>query len=188
MRQGLTKQQIIEQAVQQIEENGLQNLTLAALAQRLQIKTPSLYNHINNLSDLKNGLASYGLSVLTEQLIQAAVGKSQDDALYAIANAYISFAKEHPNLYDAIINVPDPNDPGLHQISERLLAFLFKILEGYALSEENRVHAVRGLRSIVHGFASLQLHHGFNMKNDQEESLKWILSVYLEGMKLKLTR
>ncbi|MCQ2009634.1 WHG domain-containing protein [Sporolactobacillus sp. STSJ-5] len=187
MRQGLTKQQIIKQAAQQIEETGLHNLTLAALAQRLHIKTPSLYNHINNLTDLRNGLSCYGLSMLTEKLIQSALGKSQDDALFAIAGTYIAFAKEHPNLYDAIIHVPDPTDPDLHQIAERLLNFLFKILEGYPLSEEDRVHAVRGLRSIVHGFASLQLHQGFNMKNDQDESLKWILSAYLAGLKLNLS-
>ncbi|BBN97746.1 TetR/AcrR family transcriptional regulator [Sporolactobacillus terrae] len=186
MRRGLTRQHIIEQAAKQVEEEGLQNLTLTELAEQLQIQTPSLYNHIKNMHDLKNGLASFSLAQFAEVLIQSVIGKARDDALFAIADAYRAFVKAHPNLYRAIIEVPDPFDPDFQNISDRLLSFLFKILEGYALSEEDRVHAVRGLRSIIHGFISLQLHHGFNMNDDQEESLTWILSAYLHGLKAKM--
>ncbi|WP_353948674.1 WHG domain-containing protein [Sporolactobacillus sp. Y61] len=185
MHKGLTLQQIIEQAARQVEEDGLHNLTLTALADQLHIKTPSLYNHIKNMSDLKNRLASFSLAQFSEALIRSAMGKARDDALFAISDAYLTFIKTHPNLYWAIIEAPDPSDADFKKHSDRLLAFLFHILEGYALSEEDRVHAVRGLRSIIHGFTSLQLHHGFNMHYDQEKSLKWILSAFLRGLKEK---
>ncbi|RYM05753.1 TetR/AcrR family transcriptional regulator [Sporolactobacillus sp. THM7-7] len=185
MHKGLTLQQIIEQAARQVEEDGLHNLTLTALADQLHIKTPSLYNHIKNMNDLKNRLASFSLAQFSEALIHSAMGKARDDALFAISDAYLTFIKTHPNLYWAIIEVPDPSDSDFKKHSDRLLTFLFQILEAYALNEEDRVHAVRGLRSIIHGFTSLQLHHGFNMHHDQEKSLKWILSAFLRGLKEK---
>lgn len=185
MRQGLTKQQIVAQAARLVEEKGLEKLTLASLAERLQIKTPSLYNHIKNLSDLKIRIANYGLELLAGRLIHAALGKARDDALFAVAEAYFDFTKVHPHLYVAIIYASDPLDATFTEISDRVLAALFQILEGYALSGAERVHAIRGLRSIIHGFVSLQMHHGFNMDYDREQSLKWILATYLEGLNMK---
>ncbi len=45
---GLTKEIIVQEAVALIEESGQWVISLHELARRLQVKTPSLYNHIAN--------------------------------------------------------------------------------------------------------------------------------------------
>lgn len=183
MRQGLNKQTVIKAAAKIAEDEGYEQITLSSVAKKLQIKTPSLYNHIENLMDLKIALACYGTRMFAETLAEPAIGKSGDEALYAIAAAYIGFVRRHPGLYEAITRVPDPTDSEFEKEGEKILKLLWKVLEAYHLDHEEAIHAVRGLRSIVHGFSSLELNHGFNMEISKEKSLRWMLEAYVTGMK-----
>lgn len=45
-RIGLTLLKIVETAAEIADANGIQEVTLASLAQRLGIRSPSLYNHV----------------------------------------------------------------------------------------------------------------------------------------------
>lgn len=56
-RIGLTLPKIVETAVEIADANGIQEVTLASLAQRLGIRSPSLYNHVKGLQDVRNILA-----------------------------------------------------------------------------------------------------------------------------------
>ena len=51
---GVSKETIVSEAVKLIEENGQSSISLRELARRLDIKTPSLYNHIKNTKDLRH--------------------------------------------------------------------------------------------------------------------------------------
>jgi len=48
--------------------------------------------------------------------------------------------------------------------------------------KEAAIHAVRGLRSIAHGFATLELAGGFGMPLDCEESFLRLLRAYVTGL------
>ncbi|WJH31593.1 TetR/AcrR family transcriptional regulator [Paenibacillus sp. CC-CFT742] len=48
-RQGLDRGTLLSAAAQLADSDGFQALTLAALAQRLDVRSPSLYNHISGL-------------------------------------------------------------------------------------------------------------------------------------------
>jgi len=183
MRQGLNRQTVIEAAAEIAEEEGFEKITLASVAKKLHIKTPSLYNHIDNLMDLKKALACYGIQKFAAALAEPAIGKSGDDALYAIGTAYVDFVRCHQGLYEAITRVPDPTDSEFEQESDKILKLLGKVMEGYHLDHEEAIHAVRGLRSIAHGFSSLELNHGFNMNASKQKSLRWMLEAYMTGMK-----
>ena len=45
-RIGLTLQKIVETAAEIADANGIQEVTLASLAQTLGVRSPSLYNHV----------------------------------------------------------------------------------------------------------------------------------------------
>ncbi|WKB34636.1 TetR-like C-terminal domain-containing protein [Terrilactibacillus sp. S3-3] len=79
--------------------------------------------------------------------------------------------------------MPDPTDSEFEQESDKILKLLGKVMEGYHLDHEEAIHAVRGLRSIAHGFSSLELNHGFNMNASKQKSLRWMLEAYMTGMK-----
>jgi hypothetical protein len=56
------------------------------------------------------------------------------------------------------------------------------VLAPYRLSEEEAIHAIRGLRSIVHGFLSLEVAGGFGMPVDLDASFHWLINLYIAGL------
>ncbi|WP_248929223.1 TetR/AcrR family transcriptional regulator [Paenibacillus hamazuiensis] len=181
-RQGLDKTVVLRAAAEIADSVGLEQVTLAALAQKLNVKTPSLYNHVNGLPGLRKELALHGLTLLKEELADAVLGKAGDDALLAVGWAFVTFARNRPGLYEATISAPDPQDPELVRASEDVVGLLYRILEPYRLSTDDAVHVIRGLRSLVHGFAMLELKHGFGMDIDRDESLRRLLAIYIAGI------
>ena len=78
---------ILETAAQLVVQKGVENVTMAVLAKTLGIRSPSLYNHVNGIGDLRKKLAIHGLNQLYERMASATVGRSRDDAVRSLANA-----------------------------------------------------------------------------------------------------
>ena len=78
---------ILETAAQLVVQKGVENVTMAVLAKTLGIRSPSLYNHVNGIGDLRKKLAIHGLNQLYERMASATVGHSRDDAVRSLANA-----------------------------------------------------------------------------------------------------
>ena len=165
------------------EEVGLENITLLQLANKLGIKTPSLYNHVNGLKDIYVGLAKLGMERLGEVMKDAAVGKSNDEAITAVAYEYRKFAQKFPELYKAIIKSPNLDDNEVKEAGHIFFQIINKVLEGYKYSEEDSIHIVRGLRSIMHGFVSLEAEGFFKANWDREESYKRLVSGFILSIK-----
>jgi AcrR family transcriptional regulator len=179
-RKSIDKTIILETATQLADADGLEQVTLAALAQRLGIKTPSLYNHIDGMNGLRKELALYGIRKLNEEITQASVGKAGDKALLSMGTAYVSFVRKHPGLYEATL--PSSVDLDVQAAGNTLIMLLLRVLEEYNLEEEDALHIVRGFRSLVHGFASLEHKGGFGLSLDRDESLRRLLETYLQGL------
>ena len=95
-KKGLNQTVIIQAAAGLAEQKGLENITLRELADALGVKTASLYNHLNGMPELNVRLAELALSKLDTEVRNAAVGRSREDALMAIAHAYREFAEKSP--------------------------------------------------------------------------------------------
>lgn len=147
---------IVQKAIELVDEHGLDQLSIGLLAEKLEVRPPSLYNHLDGLPELKQKLAIQGVKSLQASMLQAAAGRSGDDAIRAISKAYIQFVREHPGLYDASTRFPDANDLDLQQAQESIVQLVLRVLETYHLQDEMAIHMVRGLRSILHGFTSIE--------------------------------
>src|SRR5438552_6992149 len=79
-RVGLDQSTVVEAAAKLVDEEGIEQLTLGHLAERLGVRTPSLYNHVAGLSGLKHDLALYSLRDLLDRILHATVGKSRAEA------------------------------------------------------------------------------------------------------------
>ncbi|MBP3039161.1 WHG domain-containing protein [Bacillaceae bacterium Marseille-Q3522] len=182
-RPGLDKKAILQAATEIADEKGMPAVTLATLAKKLQIRPPSLYNHVDGLPGLQRALAIYGLERMYEMLTKEAAGRAKDAAVHAISNAYLDFARSHPGLYEAILWMPgDAKDEEFRQIAKKTVDLLTFVLRGYDLDEVASIHAVRGLRSILHGFTSLDQKRGFAMPFDRDLSLCLIIDAFLAGI------
>ena len=181
-RVGLDQQTVLQAAAEIADHQGLDELTLAMLAQKLGIRTPSLYNHVNGLPGLRKKLAIYGLNKLKDALTRAAIGKSKDDAVRAMAEAYLAFAREHPGLYEATQRTPDWQDAEVGQAAAEVVEPIIRVLHAYGLEGEAAIHTVRGFRSLLHGFASIERQGGFGMKLDLDASFRLLVDIFVTGI------
>lgn len=151
------------------DTGGLDALTLSAVAGRLGVRPPSLYNHIGGSDDLRRLLRLHGVSLLRERVAAATVGRATDDAVAGLADALRSVAREHPGLYSA--TVPARVDPDeVHPDESALLDMVLSVIGGYGLSGEDAVDAARFLRSAVHGFVALEQAGGFGLPVQVDKS------------------
>jgi AcrR family transcriptional regulator len=182
-RAGITREQVVTVAAELADAHGLEGLTLAQVAERLGVRLPSLYNHVEGLPGLRRELTLLGLRTFGEWISRAAIGKASDEAVLAVAQAYRRFVAEHPGLYAAIVQAPAPEDQVLAQASRTIVEVVLAVLAPYHLAPAAAVHAVRGLRSLVHGFATLEGAGGFGLPLDRDESFLWLLHTYLAGLR-----
>jgi AcrR family transcriptional regulator len=179
---GITPERLVTVAAEIADARGFEQFALADVAAALGVKLPSLYNHVDGLAGLKRELALLALRTLVARVRHAAVGKSGDAAVLAVAQAYRSFVLERPGLYGAIIRAPAPDDSELQRVSGELVEVVLAVLAPYELAEADAIHAVRGLRSIAHGFAALEVAGGFGMPLDRDESFRRLVAAYTAGL------
>lgn len=181
-RAGLSRERVVWAAAELADQQGLDQLTLAQVAEQLGVRLPSLYNHVAGLPGLHRELAVLGLCQLLEHIRQAALGRAGDAAVIAVAQAIRHFVNERPGLYAATIPAIDPNDRKLQQSSDAIIGVLLIVLGHYGLTEQDAIHAIRGLRSITHGFATLEAAGGFGLPLDRDESFLRLLRTYIAGL------
>ncbi|KPV59440.1 TetR family transcriptional regulator [Paenibacillus sp. A3] len=181
-RIGLDLPTILHAAVEIADTRGLEEVTLASLAQKLDVRSPSLYNHVNGLSGLRSKLAVHGLEQLLHVMTQAVVGRSGDDAVRELGKAYVAFARAHPGLYDATLRAPDPQDEEVRRLAGETVDLVVRALQAYELKDDAALHAVRGLRSLLHGFSSLEQRGGFGLPLDLDVSFRLLLDTFLAGL------
>ena len=145
---------ILAKAIEMIERNENPAISMRELAEELEIKTPSLYNHVKSMNELFIDISRYAADELKQTQLAAIKGKQRDDALFALAAAYRSFAKEHKGLYKITNSLPNLQGDILTQTAAAIAEPIFFVLSQYELSEEQSIHWQRILRSIIHGFLS----------------------------------
>jgi AcrR family transcriptional regulator len=181
-RAGLDKASVIEAASRLADSEGLEAVTLARLAKDLNVKTPSLYNHVDSLSALRRDLAIRGLRLANAAMQKATVGKAREEALLALAVSYRNFARAHPGLHLASLAAPSAEDAEHEAAGKAVLETVMAVLSGFGLEGEDSYHAVRALRAVIHGFVSLEAAGGFGMALDVEESMKRLLRTFARGL------
>ncbi|MFN2747468.1 TetR/AcrR family transcriptional regulator [Bacillus sp. z60-18] len=180
-RIGLNKEMILEAAAVLADEEGIHSVTLASLSKKLNVRPPSLYNHIEGLNGIRRELALFGLTSLYEEMAAAIQGAKKEEAVRRMAKAYMRFAKNRPGLYDATF-VPKDGDKRIEEAGGKIVRLVLSVLKAYHLDADAAIHAVRGLRSILHGFAGLRQNNAFGLPYDIEESLDRTIRAYLIGL------
>jgi AcrR family transcriptional regulator len=169
-RAGLTETGVIEEAERVVDEVGLSSMTLAALAQRLKVRQPSLYKHISGMEGVQRSIALRAKRELAAVLGQAAVGRARGDAIVSMSHAYRAWAMQHPGRYAATQRAPIVGDVEDEQASRAVVQVAFDVMAGYELRDDDAVDAIRALRSALHGFVTLEAGNGFGMPVDVDRS------------------
>ena len=185
-RTRLTKEVVVQTAVHLLNREGSNALSLNRLADELGIRTPSLYNHINGLADLQKALAVLNARQLADRLGEAAIGKSGVELFMSAAEAFRQYVKENPGLYISTLHASGTQaapDPDLVREEERALRIGLAVMASLDLEGEDAIHAVRAFRSMVHGFATLEVAGGFGLPQDCDESFRRLVQNLAAGLK-----
>jgi AcrR family transcriptional regulator len=178
---GITKDAVVRAAAKIADGRGWDELTLAKVAAKLRIRSPSLYNHVGGLEELRRELKLLALRELAAALSRATIGKSRDDAVRGLADAYRSFVKQHPGIYAATMVAAVRGDAELNAASDQIVETCLAVVHGYGLNRRDGIHAVRAMRSAVHGFVALESAGGFGIPVDVDDSFQWLVSALLSG-------
>lgn len=181
-RIGLNFNELLRVSIEIVDREGWDALTISYLAKKLTIQPPSIYNHLKNLDELKSNIALFGITKLYEELQKSIEGKSQEPTIYSLAFAYLSFARRHPGLYQSTLSSGHTLGDQYSLVGNKILELIFEALKPYDLSEIELIHTVRGLRSILHGFVSLEDYDGFGMKIPIDDSVLFVLENYIGNL------
>ena len=183
-RAGLTGDDVVASAAGLADEIGFQGVTMGLLADRLGVRSPSLYKHVGGLADVQHRLATLAMTELGEVIRDAVQGRAGRDALAAMLTAVRAYVSAHPGRYAATIGAEftGPDDP-LLAAGTRVLNSIAAVLRGYGIGEAEMNHAIRTIRSTMHGFAMLEASRGFQWDADPDESFEWMIRFVDRGLR-----
>jgi AcrR family transcriptional regulator len=173
---------VVDAAAELADSEGLQAVTLARLAGRLGIRSPSLYAHVDGLDDLRRRLGARAANELAEALAVAAAGKSRREALRAVADTYRAYARRHPGTYAAMQRPPEDDGAEPATAARRVVEVILAVLEGYRIRDDEAIHAVRVVRSALHGFVVLEREQGFRIPLPLDDSYTMMIDVLDRGL------
>lgn len=153
----ISRERIIETAANLSNKAGLENVSLKMIAEELKIKSPSLYNHVSSLDDIKKQLMLYGWKQIEKLTIEAAVGVTGYEALKNMCYAFYDYAINNKGIFTAMKTVN--------------------------ISDENINHIIRTLRSFLEGFSLLVNNNAFGNPVSIKESFDLSLEIIINGIK-----
>lgn len=144
-----------------LERDGAEGLTLRSVARAAGVSHTAPAHHFGDLAGLLSELAAVGFARLADCLNAAASSATKNrPRLKAIGEAYVHFARAHPNLFLLMFRSKrlDSKRPSLQAAANAAFAVLRGTVEA---SSQERGDAE--LQSSVRSIAAWSLVHGFAM-------------------------
>ena len=173
---------IVLMAQKLIEDEGVEQLSLARLAAALGIKAPSLYRHVASKSALirlVNQLTLDDLFVAFAAATSTTLATPQAH-MTAILESYRAFALAHPQTYTLAFTTTDPEErPEARALEQKVLPL--QTLMAQITGEAQSLAALRGALALVHGFVMLELKGQWQREGDVSEAFAAAIRAYLRG-------
>ena len=182
VRQRLNRNIVIEMAAVVADAEGIDAVSLQRIANDAGVKQPALYRHVSGIEELWKLLALRARQLLANDLRAASHDVSRSESVAAVAMAWRQFVQTHPGLYSATDRVPSVGDSEVEQSLQEVIDALVHSLDGYALTDIQRGHCARSLRSSLHGFCVLEKDQGHPEPYAVDESLNNLVELLCRGI------
>lgn len=178
---GLDRDDVITAGLAVLDEAGPAHLTLRAVADRLGVRAPSLYSHVDGIDGLRRLLAVAVTRQFGEALGRSVMGRSGDDALEAFARTYRRWALDHPGRYELTL-LPLTEPAERRAAGRAAYDALNAVLAGYGLTGTDAARAGRALRAALHGFASLEAADNLG-RDSHDASFEHLVRLLVDGIR-----
>jgi len=178
----LTKEIVIQTAAEIADKDGLAGVSLKAVAEKLAIRTPSLYNHIDSLDGLLREMAHRGMREMNARMLQAAVGQSGDAAIKSVSTAYLEYMIAHPGVYEAIQWALWHGSAETAEIFEQYKSLLVKLILSCRLKNPDTGEILNVLTGFLHGYCTMQLGEAIKNPEGAVRGLEMALDTVLLGI------
>jgi len=180
-RVGLSTDAVVEATLQLIDESGPSAVNLAAVADRVGVRQPSMYKHVDDANHLRRLVALAVITELRQRIEEAVLGRAGEDALRELMRAYRRYVMERPGRY-AMFPAAPLLDPLLEPSGRRLMAVVATVLERCGITGRRGLDAMRAIRAAAHGFASLEAAGGFGPPDDLDASYDLLVNSLIAGL------
>ena len=187
----------MDAAIKRIAQQGVEKLSLRAVARDLGVSQTAPYRHFNDKTHLLTLLAQQGFSRLAQATMDAASKYGEDTfrALMALGMAYLEFAQKHPEHYRLMFGgmvKRDCHDEALIKTSMTAFDVILQQasygVERGDLIQQDPLLLARSCWAKVHGIAMLMI-DGFydqNTPQEQQRLLEDMLWINLRGISAQL--
>jgi len=180
-RVGLDRAAVVRAAIDIVDSQGVEALTMARLAASLGIRVPSLYAHVPGQAGLRRELWMWTVSDLGERLRESVMGRSGFEALASFATAFRDYAHGYPGRYQLTLSPPEPLDGEALEVGRRANAAFAAVIRSYGLTGADAAHLGRAVRAAIHGFVGLESRYALGPEN-VDESFEHLLLLLSRGM------
>ena len=159
-RRTLSREQIIETAIDFVDKRGLTALTMRRLGKELRVEAMSLYRYVNGREDLLEGIVDHMVAELhlcpDDEHLQPTNGWQA--YLVWLAHGVRALAREHPNVFP-LIATRHPAAPWLRPPlrSLRVVEDFLTMLISRGFSDTRAVQAYRAFSSFLLGHLLLEV-------------------------------
>ena len=161
---GPTRERIFVESLALLESKGLASLSMRNLADRLHIKAPSLYKHVEGRDEIVADLQAYGITQFGQAI--AVANKSKR----AKALAYRRWATENPHLYEVTLRTPLLRDRLPEGLEDGVTQMIIEI------TGKDHEHA-RAVWAMLHGLVDLEIAGRFPENADLDKT--WLRAIQM---------
>lgn len=175
---------MVNAAIALIEREGADALGVSRVARELQIRPPSLYNHVASGDDLAFAILVEGnrrlLAVWRADLRGV---YDPHEVLLTLALTMRRWALANIALYQVMSRVPPQNEhPDFASVGGEILELFQRPLGQLGVSGDDAIHTARALRAAMHGYVLLEGAGQFRLGQDTDASFRWLVEAILRGV------
>lgn len=172
----LNKEIVIECAMDLVCESGINGLRLNKIADRLDVKSPSLYTHTGSVTELRQTVIRRAMEGFREQLVDSLLGRADLCAFVELGKTWAAYAKNQHAFY-TVFYEKEYIDSYEKNISIFLRSAFERIFLKCSLTEQELIQVERVMTNYFRGHAD-----GFTDKNFNEVELISDLEIIYNGI------
>lgn len=176
----LTRADVINAAIECLDEDGQKAFGVNRVARQLSIKPPSIYNHVQGNDDLHRAVALEGWRHLLDLYGPDPEGQPPLERLKEVCRIFRRFARQRP-AYFAVTAATflNPTDADVAEVFGQHMELVRRNLTPVGVAEESLGPAVVALRASLQGFSTMEANGQVEGGAEGDAAFEWMLDTIM---------